>query len=304
MKVWICAIAKMEELYIKEWIDWHNYLGVDHIIIGDNNDSNYEFPLKPIIQDYIDQGYVEVINLNDKLGCQNQFYNEVYQKYKNNFDWIGFIDIDEFIELPAYNNLHHFLSDNKFNNYDSIILPWLNFNDNNNIYYEDKPVRLRFTTAIIGQKTGIKYFIRSLNNLSRIISRHNPGRCQCLNNYKIKYCDSLGQTNIIPIYKKEENQEERFTQIKVNMDIYHQAYIGHYITKSTEEYIKYKILRGRGAGKVGNYKIRYNKNFYFRFNLYNIQKQQLFDEYSEKIQNELIQRLKKYKTDINGQNQI
>ena len=82
MKVWICAIAKMEELYIREWIEWHKKIGIDHIIIGDNNDSNYDKPLQPIIKDYIDEGYVELINKNDVLAAQNSFYNEIYQLKK------------------------------------------------------------------------------------------------------------------------------------------------------------------------------------------------------------------------------
>ena len=303
MKVWICAIAKIEELYIREWINWHKNIGIDHIIIGDNNDSNYDKPIQPIIQDYIDEGYIELINLNDKLACQKQFYNDVYQKYKDSFDWISFIDIDEFIELPAYNNdVHYFLSDNKFDNYDAIILPWLIFTDNNKLYYEDLPVQERFTTTFLKDKIGIKYFIKSLTIISRIVSRHNPGRNKCIDNYKIKYCDSSGDTNIEPIIKKGINNPENFTQIKIKNELYNYGYISHYLTKSTEEYIKYKMLRGRVAGIIGNYKIRYTIQFYFDINSYNEEKIKLFNSYSKEINEEIKNQLIKYQTDINGKN--
>ena len=77
LEIWICAVAKMEELYIREWIIWNKKIGITHIIIGDNNDSNYHIPLQPIIQDFIDEGYVELINKNDIKCVQNTFYKEI-----------------------------------------------------------------------------------------------------------------------------------------------------------------------------------------------------------------------------------
>lgn len=38
----VIACAKQEELYICEWIEWNINIGVDHIFICDNNDSNYK----------------------------------------------------------------------------------------------------------------------------------------------------------------------------------------------------------------------------------------------------------------------
>ena len=290
MKVWICAIAKMEELYIREWIEWHKQLGIDHIVIGDNNDSDYDKPLQPIIQDYIDEGFVEIINLNNQLGIQQSTYIKVYQERKNEFDWIGFIDIDEFVELPAYNNdIHLFLSDNKFKDTDSIILPWLNYGDNEQLYYEDKPVKERFTKSINQEDACIKYFIKSFDNTMEKISIHNPLN-NVFNNKLINTCDSLGNYNID--YKEVDNC---ITNIYTNIDYYNNAYIAHYITKSTEEYIKYKILRGRETRSIGNYKLRYTIDFYYWINQKNKEKDKLFEIYKQKIINAEQDQLKKYK---------
>jgi hypothetical protein len=40
MKVCIIAIARQENLYINEWVNYHLNLGVDNIIVCDNNDTN------------------------------------------------------------------------------------------------------------------------------------------------------------------------------------------------------------------------------------------------------------------------
>lgn len=299
MKVWICAIAKMEELYIREWIEWHKKIGIDHIIIGDNNDSNYDKPLQPIIKDYIDEGYVELINKNDVLAAQNIFYNEIYQLKKDKFDWIGFIDIDEFVELPAYNNdIHLFLGNDKLKDIDAVIFPWLNYGDNEYLYYEDKPVKERFIKSIYLEYTSIKYFIKSLNNIKKIVSIHNPTYAKTIDNYTLKCCDSLLNQNFIPNYQtkfdKYGNSHQAFCQIIINEKYYNNAYISHYITKSTEEFIKYKILRGRCDRKIGNYDIRYNKYFYYCMNTQTKEKDKLFDKYQNIIDNSINKQLEKY----------
>lgn len=289
MKVWICAIAKMEELYIREWIEWNKQIGIDHIVLGDNNNSDYNKPLKTIIQDYIDEGYVELINKNDVLGVAEIFYKEIYQLKKNEFDWIGFIDIDEFIELPVYNNdIHLFLSNNKLKYIDAVIFPWLQYGDNEYLYYEDKPVKSRFTTPTKLKSVGIKYFIRSLDNIS-ITSHHNPIKFIDKN----KCCDTLFHI-ITDDFGVKRDDGKLFTSIYVNETYYNNAYISHYITKSTEEYIKFKILRGRVSGSIGKYKLRYDINFYYWINKKTIDKDKLFEKYKQEIINAEQHHLKKY----------
>lgn len=47
----ICAIFKNEAKYLKEWIDYHLIVGVDHFYLYNNySDDNYEKVLKPYIQ--------------------------------------------------------------------------------------------------------------------------------------------------------------------------------------------------------------------------------------------------------------
>lgn len=309
MKIWICAITKMEELYIREWIEWYKQLGIDHIVIGDNNDSDYDKPLQPIIQDYIDEGFVEIINLNNQRKIQVEFYDKVYQERKNEFDWIGFIDIDEFVELPAYNNdIHLFLSDNKFKDTDSIILPWLNYGDNEQLYYEDKPVKKRFTKFTNQfyacdksiKFAGIKFFIKSFNNIYAIESIHYPLniRIETTNGTKyggIKCCDSMGNFDYIPFNPSIHENRYWVTDIIINDNYYNNAYIAHYITKSTEEYIKFKCLRGVADIPLFEDKSRYDEQYYFWVNKKSKNKIKMFEEYKDTINKSVKEQLQRYK---------
>ena len=79
MNTAIIACCKMEELYIREWIDWHlNICNFTHIFLCDNNDTGYKYQLKPLIQDYIDSGRVTVYNYNDIHPIQPHCYNDIY----------------------------------------------------------------------------------------------------------------------------------------------------------------------------------------------------------------------------------
>lgn len=295
-KVWICAIAKMEERYIREWVEWHKKIGIDHIVLGDNNDSDYDKPLQPIIQDYVDEGFVEIINVNDKLGYQRDFYNNTYKERKDEFDWIGFIDIDEFVELKANNDIHDFLNQSKFTNFNSILFCWLCYGDSEHLYYEDKPVKQRFNRLEKSRPNyvGIKFFIRGkIDGINRLSSIHNPELGKFEDGFQIKVCDVLGNRNFKRFINKEKGPKH-YTRIHYDFRYYQTAYLSHYITKSTEEYIQYKILRGRCDRNVNDYDIRYTQRFYFNHNNKSKIKQQLFNKYLKDINQSTEEQLKKY----------
>ena len=94
----VCAIAKLENRYIREWVEYYLTLGFDYIILYDNNDINGEDLSEPI-QDYIQAKQVEIIDVRGKIGYQVEAYNNCYHRYKYQVDWILFVDIDEFERL-------------------------------------------------------------------------------------------------------------------------------------------------------------------------------------------------------------
>lgn len=59
-KVAIATLVKMENNYIKEWIDHYYHLGFKKIFIYDNNDINGE-KLEDVIDKYISHNFVEII---------------------------------------------------------------------------------------------------------------------------------------------------------------------------------------------------------------------------------------------------
>lgn len=89
----ICGIFKNEGLYLKEWIEFHLLVGINHFYLYNNfSDDDYDTVLAP----YIETGIVDLYDWPVEQG-QLSAYQDCVEKHKGETQWIAFIDIDEFI---------------------------------------------------------------------------------------------------------------------------------------------------------------------------------------------------------------
>ena len=98
----ICSIGKNENLYIKEFVDYYKNLGIDKIFLYDNNDIEGE-TFDKILSDYIKNKFIEIIDVRGLSAIQIPIYNYCYRKNFELYNWIGFIDLDEYLYIE--NNL-------------------------------------------------------------------------------------------------------------------------------------------------------------------------------------------------------
>ena len=70
--------------------------------------------------------------------------NDLYKKIYLDYDWMVFYEIDEYIYLKNYTNIKKFLSEKKFEKCETLQLNWLTLTGNEQIYYENKPIKIRF----------------------------------------------------------------------------------------------------------------------------------------------------------------
>ena len=260
LKVCICVPGKFENLYIREFIEHYQNYGVDKIFLYDNNEKNGE-KFEDIINDYIKNGYVEVINFRGKKRIQLEMMNDCYIKNYLNYDWLIFFDLDEFIYLRNFKNIKKFLNNGRFKKCQRIQLNWLFHTDNNLLYYDKRPIKERFkqkSKKARGVKTGGPQGIKS------ILRGHIPNitiKCPHILNRNLSSCDGFGRpTKIVGIVTEKS-------------DFYY-YYIDHYYCKSTEEFIN-KITKGDVLYKDGKMpKI----NNYFVLNEITLEKIELIEK--------------------------
>ena len=126
MKYKICFIMcwkKWRKLF--GWIYWTLYaIRHNYYFFGDNNapQNNQQYES---IKKYIDSGFVKYYNYQGVEDIQHKFYNDIYFKEIDNYDWFFAFDIDEILELDnQYKNIDEFLDDEHFKGVDVIQIKW------------------------------------------------------------------------------------------------------------------------------------------------------------------------------------
>jgi hypothetical protein len=214
MKVALVCIAKDEDEYIKEWIDYHKKLGFDNIFVFENN-------WRCKVQDEI----VTTIEFDGEVK-QIPAYNTFIDRFRYDYDWVAFIDVDEFVVLKKHENIKEFLKE-----YDSvengIAINWVLFGNNEHDEPSEKwSVLERFTKREIIPNSHIKTFLKLKRFGVKMVNPHHPNVM-------------LNDTNLSEIIGP--------FNIKGNIDV---AQINHYFCKTLPEFRK-KIKRGRADIKVG-----------------------------------------------------
>ena len=223
LNICICSIGKNENLYIREFVEYYFKLGIDKIFIYDNNELEGE-NFNVVLRDYIESKFVEIIDVRGLFAVQIPIYNYCYRKNKDVYDWIGFLDFDEFLFIENKETIKSYLYHERFNKCQSIFFNWILFNDNNLIKYDNRSLINRFTSPTLKYNQGKSFVRGKINNLI-IPTTHIPGIN--INSF----CNSKGEL-IYPDnffgYKFEEKPK---------------AYIKHFYTKTVEEFCA-KLKKG------------------------------------------------------------
>lgn len=162
MKTIICAIAKNEDNYIKDFCEYHLGLGFDEIHIYDNGT---EIPLKD------DRIIVHPFREIDSKCPQMAAYSDMFSN--TDADWCAFIDIDEFITLNRYTSISEFILSLPIGT-SAIKLGNITFGDGGQITPEDIsiPVYERITkTSYKKQHVSYKYILK-LSKKWKMVSPH------------------------------------------------------------------------------------------------------------------------------------
>ena len=224
------SLGKLENKYTKEMIEHYIKLGVNKFFLGDNNEKNTE-TFTNILQKYIKDRFVEIIDLIGIKKDQTEFFGESYEKHKAECKWISFFDFDEFLDFNIKNKesaIQDYLSKPKFDKCNVILNNWIIANDNNLVRYDNRSLKERFSNFLYNSEDN-----RFVKSIIRGNLKYNPWKYNKTSHrpqYRIKVCDSNG------------NKAKTFNDVLLPPRI-DNIYIKHFVTKSVEEYVE-KIKRG------------------------------------------------------------
>lgn len=242
----IVAIFKGEDRYLKEWIEFHRIVGVEHFFLYDNGDSEESRQiLKPYIQDGV-VTYTPFPELNEKLlrnrygkknfsrlSMQNLAYGNCVLNYSKYYKWLIKIDIDEFLyPLEPYNSIGEVFDILDGKNIKGFAFKASRFGPSGKIEKSDLPVIETFTKRYSEYDRNWKVAGKSIS-LDKKIGFHG-----C---HKYSYKFSISKKEV------DDKRTEKY------------LHLNHYYIKSKEEYLE-KIdfhSSGHKAGKenVGKWPI-------------------------------------------------
>ena len=166
MKVALVCIAKNEDNYIKEWVEYHLKLGFDHIFIYENdwkckllhpNITKIPFPGK-----------------NKQLVA----YNDFIVRYDRTYNYVAFLDVDEFLVLKRHKNVKDFIT--QCGNPAGIGINWQIYGANG-LYKRNNDYPNSVIKQFTRRQNGVNMHIKSIIQLTpytktRMVLPHNPNK--------------------------------------------------------------------------------------------------------------------------------
>ena len=269
MRTLLCGIAKLENNYIREWVEYHKNKGFTNIVLYDNNDVDGE-TFDSVIGDYIRSGYVILKNWRGRELAQIPSYNSCYNEFKNQYDWIAYWDIDEFIVFEKEKTIDEFLSKDVFKNQQNIRICWKQYTDNGLVKANGNYSIKRFTEVFD------KSFC--LKNKIPIANYYNSNtQCKGILRTDIEKVN-ITSPHVHSVTKDVVDATGKPCKdgIKIgNAPIWKGAWLNHYRFRTIEEFIKQKMVRLWPTGYKGGGSGYINTNLFFQYNKKTAEKTEL-----------------------------
>ena len=231
-KVSLCAIFRDEGDILKEWIEYHKIVGVEHFYLYNNwSKDNY----KQILAPYIKEGLVTLIDWPYERK-QMEAYKNCADNYKDESQWIGFIDLDEFV-VPngRMETIYDFLKD--FDRKAPFVVIYWRYFGSSGLIERDKTQLVTETFKCCWYKFEDmgKYFWNTNFNYDTRKKQQTGYMHSRWGNIKFLDIPSMNEFGKFLLFGFHKGAKTEFP-IQIN----------HYVIKSFNEYCEKKAKRGGG----------------------------------------------------------
>ncbi|MDR2161336.1 MAG: glycosyltransferase family 92 protein [Desulfovibrio sp.] len=149
----LCAIAKDETTFLREWAGYHHFIGFEKIYVYDNESLT---PARDTLAEFYDLGVCDTYTLQGQ-GMQLVAYNHCLKYHGSEFEWLAFFDIDEFLCLKQDDDARVLLRD--YENYSALAVNWNIFGSSGHINLPRGLVIKNFTQSL-GYNNNCKCIVR------------------------------------------------------------------------------------------------------------------------------------------------
>jgi hypothetical protein len=225
LNVALVCIARNEDNYIGEWLDYNFKLGFDRVFV-------YQDRWECRVQD------PRVVKIDmDDTGNHRQVasYNRFVREMSSGFTHAAFFDVDEFLVLKKHSGVHDFLKE--YEDCQSLGINWVHFGDNGieRVVDGEYGVVKRFTMRRRSVSDGVKNILKLDKGVG--MSLHHP------------HCPWSSTDRTLHEGAGNENGQDDVAQLN------------HYYCKTMQEFVEKKMIYMPTSHTIGvNDFHRYNFN--------------------------------------------
>ncbi len=234
----ISAIVRNEAPYLLEWIAHHRLLGAQRFFLIDDRSDDGTSELLTSLERC---GVVTLLPFLAEPGEKPQIraYRELLRAFRNEVEWMAFIDIDEYIwptgREPRISNFLNSLPAQV----GAIALNWATFGSSSQLRYENLPTPERFTWhAQLGNP--VNHNIKTVSRTACTLD------FTCPHNATIDPAWSHVHTDLTPKVPLGPNGRPDSLMHCLSESVSWSGFrLNHYVIRSWEEYLGKKSRRGR-----------------------------------------------------------
>jgi hypothetical protein len=151
----LCCRIRDEARFLAEFIEYYLAAGIDHFFFYEKlSQDNFEEVLQP----YVNRGLATVSADWPHIPVSPSAEQDCILNCMGRFEWIGFIDADEFVVIRDGRSIGDFLSD--FRGYPAVALHWRMYGSNGHKSRPSGPVILEYTCREQLPNRHVKCFVR------------------------------------------------------------------------------------------------------------------------------------------------
>jgi hypothetical protein len=236
MKSAVCLIVRNEARDINEWIAHHALAGFDAQIIFDNVSSDGTSDCIRAAAQHYDIRYHAWLNRSQQ--SQTLAYEAACRAYKLEFDWIAFLDSDEFFLTANGEPANNFLA--RYEGWSAIAVNWAVYGANG---HEDFPAGLvaeNFTARAAEDFFPARH-VKSIVRPRLVRTCPNPHYFDMAEDRDGHYCDTHGSYMLW--LQAPESPDGVLRGVSRAQPDYSVARVNHYFTRSRAHWLA-KLQRG------------------------------------------------------------
>jgi glycosyltransferase involved in cell wall biosynthesis len=236
MKSAVCMIVRNEARDIAEWIGFHVLAGFDTQIIFDNcSDDGTELVIRAAARHYDIRFHTWE---NRSKAAQTLAYEAACAAYRLEFDWMAFIDSDEFFVTASGEAVNPFLA--RYEAWSAVAVNWAVYGANGHEDFPDGLVTEAFT-----RRADTGFFqarhVKSIIRPRLALSCPNPHYFRMEEAADGHYCDTHG--NYMLWVRSPETPGGVLRGVSRALPNYSVCRINHYFTRSRAHFLA-KLRRG------------------------------------------------------------